>query len=653
MGMLLLSGLPAGIPLSGVFSVGPAWANEDPAAFDRSYKESGKLAAQLATRYEGALRQTAVRLKEVARQDPDDLARSPLAIETARAQWPILTYLQNGETLTQIPNGRRSLSLEDLSVVDGRRSRVFLKGSKVLVAVQAGDDRYTAAEIPLAAFTDPLSNLSLGGESALMLLDDQGRSLSPKSLGAEDQELLKSVGADAATTLVSKTSVLSVARIPTAGWTVVVRLPLAEAYRGITVPELDERALPNPLYLVKRTQGGSLEGVGQGILMSLGGVSLLIVALLLLRRRLKDPVNPLRMPFTQVPGPFSASLSAAQTGGLAMLEAMVGDKTESGLPERSVGEPPVSDRAQERQPMLPAPVSTEGPASSVWRETLQAEVGYLQSELSKTQAQLKQVLQQAQDGGSQARLENDLKELERRLSAQHEAELRAFSEALRQRLDLEARRLEALEQNARQAVESLDRKLVQQEHQMSQQDRQVLAQVESLQAKVDGVSGGLRQRFEQERELQAHVESLRSKFDGLSEGLRQRFEQEDQLLASLDQEVDRTRSELEALRAQQARLGEFSESKLGMLESELEGYRNQGLQADRQASDRIEVLARALQDLQAALGQAQASNGKLRQEVQAVLAQAHQENVKMREELGTLSARVHRVVQLLAKGRTA
>ena len=274
--------------------------------------------------------------------------------------------------------------------------------------------------------------------------------------------------------------------------------------------------------------------------------------------------------------------------------------------------------------MLPAPVSPDSPASSVWRETLQAEVGYLQSELSKTQAQLKQVLQQTQDGGLQVRLEHDLKELERRLSAQHEAELRAFSEALRQRLDLEARRLEALEQNARQAVESLDRKLVQQERQIAQHDHQFV-----------------------------QVESLRSRVDGLSEGLRQRFEQEDQLLASLDQEVERTRSDLEALRAQQAHLGEFSESKLGMLESELEGYRNQGLQADRQANERIEVLAKALQELHAALGQAQASNGKLRQEVQAVLAQAHQENAKMREELGTLSARVHRVVQLLAKGRTA
>ncbi len=612
MGMLLLSGLPAGLPLSGAFSVGAARA-EDPAAFDRSYKESGKLATQLASRYEGALRQTAVRLKEVARQEPEDLARNPLAIETSRAQWPILTFLQNGDKLTQIPDGRRMLSPDDLSEVDARRTRVFLKGEKVLVTVQAGSDRYTAAEIPLAAFTDPLSGLSLGGESALLLLDDQGRSLSPKTLGTEDQELLRSVGTDASTTLVSKTSVLSVARIPTSGWTVVVRLPLAEAYRGIAVPELDERALPNPLYLVKRTQGGSLEGVGQGLLMSLGGVALLIVALLILRRRLKDPAAPLRLPFTEAPGGFSATLSAAQTGGLAVLEALVGEKAESGLSER-----PVSDRPQERPPMLPLPVSPEGPASSVWRETLQAEVGYLRSELTKTQEQLKLVLQQSQGGSLQARLESNLQEVERRLSAQHEAELREFSEALRQRLDLEARRLEALEQNARQAVEALDRKI-------GQQDRQVGQKVDSLQSKVDG----------------------------LSDGLRQRFEQEDQLLAALDQEVERTRSELEALRAQQARLGELSESKLGMLESELEGYRNQGMQADRQAMERIEVLAKAFQELHAALGQAQTSNGKLRQEVQAVLAQAQQENAKMREELGTLSARVHRVVQLLAKGRTA
>ncbi len=644
-GALILAGLPMGTPLSGMFAVGSARANEDPAAFDRSYKESGKLAAQLAQRYEGALRQTALRLGEVARQDAGALARNPVAIETSRSPWPIVTYVLNGDRLSLIPEGKSHLSPEDLQGVSGRQPHVFLKGSTVLVTVLAGSNRYTTAEIPLEAFTGPLSSISLGGDSALMLLDDQGRSLGAKPLGSEDQELLKSVSTEAATTLVSKTSVLSLARIPSAGWTVIVRLPLAEAYRGIAMPELDERALPNPLYLVKRTPGASLEGVGQGILFSFGGLALLVVALLLLRRRLRDPrLKSIRMPFSEQ-GPFSAPLSAAQTGGLAVLEALVGEKAGAMPDERLATERPSTERRLDERALLPAPApaSSEGAASGVWRDTMKAEVDYLQAELRKTQEQLQQLTQQPQLGALQSRLESELKEAERRLAVQQEAELREFSEALRQRLDLEARRLQALEQNSRQALDALDRKVVQQEG-------QIRSHVESLQSKYDGLSDGLRQRFEQDDQ---RLEAVQTKFDRLSEGLRQRFEQEDQLLASLDQEVDRTRVEIEALRAQQAGLGELSESKFGLLESELESYRNQGQQADRQSNERIEVMAKALQELHAALGQVQSSNGKLRQEVQAALAQAHQENAKLHEELGTLSARVHRVVQLLAKGRPA
>jgi hypothetical protein len=645
MGVLILSGLPAGTPLSGVFSVGAARANEDPAAFDRSYKESGKLAALLAQRYEGALRQTALRLAEVARQDAGALARNPVAIETSRSPWPIVTYVLNGDRLSLIPEGKAHLSPEDLQGVSGRQPHVFLKGSTVLVTVLDGSNRYTTAEIPLEAFTGPLSSISLGGNSALMLLDDQDRSLGAKPLGSEDQELLKSVSGEAATTLVSKTSVLSLARIPSAGWTVIVRLPLAEAYRGIAMPELDERTLPNPLYLVKRTPGASLEGVGQGILLSFGGLALLVVALLLLRRRLRDPrLKSARMPFAEQ-GPFSAPLSAAQSGGLAVLEALMDERDAATPDDRLSPVRQVTERRIDERALLPAPAQppSEGAASGVWRDTLQAEVSYLQAELRKTQDQLKQLAQQPQVGTLQARMESELKEAERRLAAQQEAELREFSEALRQRLDLEARRLEALEQNSRQVLDGLDRKVAQQEGQLR-------SHVETLQSKYNGLSDALRQRFEQDDQ---RVAALHAKFDGLSEGLRQRFEQEDQLLASLDREVERTRSEIEALRAQQAGFGQLSESKFGLLESELESYRNQGQQADRQASERIEVLAKALQELHAALGQVQSSNGKIRQEVQAALAQAHQENAKLHEELGTLSARVHRVVQLLAKGRPA
>lgn len=604
MGVLIGGGLPAVAPLSGVFTVGAARASEDPAAFDRSYKQSGKLATQLAQRYDGALRQTVVRLAEVARQDPADLARNPLAIETSRAPWPIVTYLRQGDKFSLIPDGRALLNPEELSGLSGRKSRILVKGSTVVVAAPAGSDRITAVEIPLAAFTDPLASLTPGDDATLLLLDDQGRSLGRKSLGSDDQELLRSVSGESATTLVSKTSVLSLARVPSAGWTVILRLPLAEAYRGVALPELDERALPNPLYLVKRTQATSLEGLGKGLLFTFGGLALLVVALLVVRRRLRDPrFRPLRMPFSEGAGPFSAPLSAAQTGGLAVLEALVGEKAEA-----------APEAAPEAPAMLPPPPAAEGAASSVWRDTLQAQVSYLQAELQKTQEQLKQVAQQSPLAAVQA----ELRDLERRLSGQHDAELRAFSEALRQRLDLEARRLETLEQASRQQMEGVDRRLAQHEAQ-----------------------------------LQARTETLASKFDGLSEGLRQRFEQEDQLLAALDQEVDRARAEMEALRAQQARFGELSENKFGLMESELEGYRNQGMQADRQAMERIEVLAKALQELHAALGQAQASNGTLRQEVQQALAQAQQEHATLREELGTLSARVHRVVQLLAKSRPA
>lgn len=606
LGMLILSGLPSGVPLSGVFSVGPAWAQDDPAAFDRSYKESGKLAAQLASRYDSALLQTAARLKEVARQKPEDLARAPLAIETAQSQWPILTFVQEGDGFTQIPRGRRLLSDDDLADVDNRRPRVFVKGSKVLVAVQVDSERYTAAEIPLAAFVDPLSNLSLGGDSGLLLLDNQGRSLTSRSLAPEDQELIKGLGMEMVSTLVSKTSVLSVARVPTSGWAVVVRMPLAEAYRGIKVPELDDRALPNPLYLVKRNRETAMEGVGRGMGLSLGGLALLAVGLVVLRRRLKGPAKPLRMPFGEEPGPFSAPFAAAQTGGLSVLEALVGDNSDAAKPEAPRHEP-----RMESSKLMLAPVASEGPVSSVWRETLQAEVDYLRAELSKTQAQLAQVLQAAPTESMQARLAQELAELERKLTAQHDSELREFSEALRQRLDLESRRMEALEQNARKAFEGLE--------------RQVLSE----------------------------MDAMRSQFEGISQGLRKRFEQEDQLLASLDQQLERAHAELDALRAQQAGLSERSESQFGLLERELEGYRNQSAQADRQALERIEALTKAMQELHAALGDARTSSGKLRQEVHALLAQAQQENAKLREELNTLSARVHRVVQLLAKGRTA
>jgi hypothetical protein len=485
-----------------------AWASEDSAAFDSSYKQAGKFAAQVAQRYDGALRQTVVRLAEVARQDASDLSRNPLAIETARGQWPLVTYVQNGDKVSLIPGGRALLSSGELDEVAGRKFRLFLKGSTVLVAAPAGGDRTTVAEIPLAAFTDPLAGASLGDGTAVLLLDEQGRSLGRKSLASEEQELLKSVDTEAATTLVSKTSVLSLARIPTAGWTVIVRLPLAEAYRGIALPELDERTLPNPLYIVKREQGVSLEGVGKALLFSFGGLALLALALLIVRRRLRGDGKL---------GP----LSAVQSGGLAVLEALVGEKNQSASPERRM----------EDVPRLPAPVrppappSThanvqlplDGATSGVWRDTLQAQVSYLLGEFRQTQEQMQGFARQPQVDA---------------LQAQMEAEFDSFAEALRQRLELESRHYEAL-------------------------------------------------------------------------------------------------------KAQQAHLAEVNDGKFGMLESEIEGYRNQGLQADRQANERIQVLAQAVQQLHASLTQSQ------------------QENAKLREELGALSARVHRIVQLLAKGKTA
>lgn len=527
MGWLFVAGLPAGIPLSGAFPVGVAWAEESPAAFDSSYKQSGKLAAQLAQRYDAALRQTTLRLGEVARRDAEELARTPLAIETSRSPWPIAAYVMNGDRLSRYPQGKAQLTVDEVEAIASRKSRVLAKPSSVLVAVPGGPQQVTTAEIPLSAFTAPLESLSLGGDGALLLLDDQGRSLGRKSLSSEDQELLKSVSTEASTTLVSKTSVLSLARIPTAGWTIVVRLPLTEAYRGIAMPEIDERELPNPLYIVKLSQGGSLEGAGKGLLFTFGGLALLGGALYVLRRRLKAGGRTrLRDPFSDLPDALGGPLSSLQTGGRALLEALAGEKADL----------PVMEPRPEPRPLPPPPqMPVDGATTGVWRDTLQAQVTYLLGEFRQAHEQMQTFARQPQLDALQSRME---------------AEFDSFTEALRQRLDIEARRLETL-------------------------------------------------------------------------------------------------------RAQQAHQAELSEGKLGMLESELEGYRNQGLQADRQANERIEVLAKALQDLRSGLAQAQESNGKFRQEVHAALMQAQQENARLREELATLSARVHRVVQLLAKGRTA
>lgn len=506
LGLLALSGLPAGAP-SAVFSVSPAWAIEDPAAFDRTYKQSGKLASQVAQRYDGVLRETASRLGEVARQNPADLARTPLAIETMRTNWPIVTYVMGGTGPSVIPAGRGLLSPGELEEVSRRKSQVFLKGSTIVVAVPAGLERVTTAEIPLAAFQAPLEAMRFEHGAAL-LLDENGRSVSRSALGSEDQELLKSIASEASTTLVSKTSVLSMARIPAAGWSVIIRLPLAEAYRGIVLPEFDERALPTPLYLVKRTQGASLEGVGKGALYSFAGLAVLAVALVFVRRRLRGE-TALTSSFAGLPSTLSASLPALQTGGRAVLQALVGEKPQAPLAENRPAPPPPPP------PPMQAPV--DGATSGVWRDTLQAQVSYLLGEFRQIQEQLQTVAGLSQLEALQVRME---------------AEFESFTEALRQRMDLESRRMETL-------------------------------------------------------------------------------------------------------RAQQTHLAELNEGKLGMLESELESFRNQGMHADREANEKIEVLVRAVQQLQGALEQSQ------------------RENAQLREELGTLSARVHRIVKLLAKGKIA
>ncbi|MNK66225.1 hypothetical protein D3C87_855410 [compost metagenome] len=577
-------------PRSAWLTLRPVWAAEDGAAFDRSYKQAGKLASQLALKVDGTFRQTALRLGDVSRQEPGELAREPVAIETTRTQWPIVTYLVNGDRLTRIPDTRPLLSSSDLAAVTARKPGAFVRGSTLVMAISAGAERYTTAEIPLAAMTDPLSDLQLGGGAAVLLLDAEGNPIGRKGLDAEDRELLRSVSTEAATTLVSKTSLLSLARIPSAGWTVLVRIPLAEAYQGFSLPEVDARSFPEPLYLVKRAKGASLEGVGKGILLTGAGLGLLMLALGIARRWFRDPKwrealgrrarLALRNRFAEEPAPFAA-LASNPSGGLSVLEALVDERNALSTPPTPPTPPP-----------LAAP---EGATSGVWREALQAQVAYLLSELTRTQEQVRTLTAATSPELVERRMDalrEAFRDLERDLEAKQEGVIQDFTEALKQRLDVDARRLEGLEQAVRQQQEAVSK-----------------------------------------------AGTLQSRVDDMSEGLRQRFAQEDQLLAALDQEVS-------ALRAQQAHLAEASESKLGMLASEVEGYRNQGAQGDRQAIERIEVLAKALQELHA-------SNGKLRQDVHGALQQAQRENTSLREEVGKLAARVHRVVQLLAKGRPA
>ena len=594
MGILLAAApaiMPEIAPRASLIALRPAWAADDGAAFDRSYKQAGKFASLLAQKYDGTFRQTALRLGDVSRQEPADLARDPLAIETTRSQWPIVTYLVNGDRLTRIPDTRSLLSAADLATTTSRKPGVFVRGGTLVMALPAGTDRYTTAEIPLAAFTDPLADLRLGGGAAALLLDAEGAPIGRKDLDAEDRELLRSVSSEAATTLVSKTSLLSLARIPSVGWTLLVRVPLNEAYQGLSLPNVDARSLPEPLYLVKRVHGASLEGVGKGIFLTGAGLGLLLLALGVARRWFRDPKwrealrrrarLTLRNPFAEEPSPF-ASLAPNASGGLSVLEALVDERN---APSASPA-PPASP---------PPPTAPEGATSGVWREALQAQIAYLLSELTRTQEQVRTLTAAASPELAERRMEalkEAFRELERDLEVKQENVIQDFTEALKQRLDVDARRLEGLEQAVRQQQEAVSK------------------------------AGG----------LQARIEDM-------SEGLRQRFAQEDQLLAALDQEVS-------ALRAQQAHLAEASESKLGMLASEVEGYRNQGAQGDRQAFERIETLTKALQELHAA-------NTKLRQEVHGALQQAQRENVSLREEMGTLAARVHRVVQLLAKSRPA
>jgi len=586
---LVVLSRPEIAPRSLLLAIRPAWAAEDGAAFDRSYKQASKLASQLALRVDASFRQTALRLGDVSRQDPGELAREPVAIETTRTQWPIVTYLVNGDRLTRIPDSRPLLTASELATTTARKPGVFAKGSSLVMALPAGTDRYTTAEMPMAAFVDPLSELPLGGGSSILLLDADGNPIGRKGLDSEDRELLKSVSSESSTTMVSKTSLLSVARVPSTGWAVLVRVPLSEAYQGLSLPQVDARLLPEPLYLVKRAPGASLEGIGKGILLAGGGLALLLLGLAFTRQWLRDPKwrealsrrarLQFRKTFPQAPAPFGAMGGAGASGGLAVLEALVDEQNALAAP-----------------PSPPPPAAApEGATSGVWREALQAQVAYLLAELTRTQEQVRTLTAAAAPETFERRMDalrDAFRELERELEAKQEGVIQDFTEALKQRLDVDARRLESLEQAVRQQQEAVSR-----------------------------------------------AGALQARLDELSEGLRQRFAQEDQLLAALDQEVS-------ALRAQQVHFAEASESKLGMLTSELEGYRNQSVQGDRQAVERIEVLTKALQELHA-------SSGKLRQDVHGALQQAQRENASLREEVGTLASRVHRVVQLLAKGRPA
>lgn len=550
-----------------------ARANDEASTLDASYKQSGRLALGLAQQYESALRQTVVRLGEVSRQNPADLARSPLALETARTQWPIVTYLIDDGKAMASPPGRSPLTLVDLQELGSRKSKVFVRDGLVIVAVPSSDKHVTTAEIPIEAFTLPLDGIALKGGS-LSLLDEQGRSLGKTGLAGDDQELVRSLTGDATTTFVSKTSLLSLARIPTSGWTVVAQVPLTEAYRGIAVPELDERAMPYPLYIVKRTEKPTLTIFGRGMLFSAGGIFMLLLGMWVIRRRLKAP--PRRSP---APEPFGDARSPVQENEPSVLEKLASEKRSARATESSASMPP----------LLQAPSEA---TTGVWRDTMQAQITFLLDELRKTQDQVRILNQQSR-----------LNALEKRL----ESEIESLSQAMRQRMDFEGKRLVALETEAAERFAALDGDL-------SQLASEAASRWSETSERVIGID---------------------SQFSSLSESLQIRFEQEDRLFASLNQELSQLRTAYETLSAQHRGLSEMHEGKLAMLERELENYRSQGAQASRQANERIEILAKGLHELHGALQASKQDHGEVRKELEA------------------LSERVHRVVKLIAKARPA
>ncbi|GEM_PF-5551592 len=529
-----------------------------------SFQQSEQYAAVLAAQIDMALRQTAQRLTELTRQDLSVFERQRVYLESANGEWPVTLYAREEDSgsLTVFPHGEKLLSLDDLDSVRGRSAWVGVrpKRQSLIVAVPAPRGSVIAATIPLSVFTAPLEGLSVGSEGMVALVDAEGRVLTGKALGSEESELLGTIAAEAKATLVSKQSLLASARIPSSGWNVVLRMPLAEANRGVVLTPIDEKAFAVPWYVTKR-EPGFPDGMVRNALLSLVGVALLPLALALVNRRFRDPLLE-RARGLRGPGGRQRRSSedwSNFTPQAAMLDDLLRDREPPEAPMLSLGGEPAVDNARAED------------------NVGEVQIRLLQGELRRVQEQARREASEAaaQLSAMQAHLMDRMESVESRLQDRLRAELQEV--AARRSSDHDRFRSELQEVSIRQAADH---------------DR-VLRQIEDAAASQMAGLNQLRQE--------------------IGEVLLQLEEQDSEGVRGLREEIDR-------LRAMQLQLAERGEGQSGSLQAELQAYQNQSAAFAKQTSERMNQLGPMLEILHTRLRTRDEEHARMRDEVSALAA---------------------------------